>query len=195
MAAAGQAKAFLPPLSHDKLTLGEGGATATKAWEGSPLDPAALVAVGRGGGGEGFALAAVVEAMAEVYSWFSFGVARAMPKEDMLFGDVAEGTCGLWQAANRAYNRGAATKNFGRRADRDDDELGPPIVQGSRLALHLSPRGAEGTRTARFFVDGSEVAVFVDIEDDGGDSDWVAGVTLSDNASVRLVAAEGVELQ
>ncbi len=25
----------------------------------------------------------------------------------------------------------------------------------------------------RFFVDGEEVAVFADIEDDGGDSDWV----------------------
>eukprot|EP01045_Picozoa_sp_COSAG04_P026097 COSAG04_NODE_3553_length_2715_cov_1.279434_6_plen_137_part_00 len=36
--------------------------------------------------------------------------------------------------------------------------------------------------------------MFVDIEDDGGDSDWVAGVALSDNASVRLVPAEGAEL-
>ena len=90
--------------------------------------------------------------------------------------------------------RRAATDGFGRRADRDDIELGPPIVEGSRLALHLSPRGAEGRRTARFFVDKEEVAVFVDIEDDGGDSDWVAGVTLSWNTRVRLVPAEGAEL-
>ena len=33
-----------------KLTLGDGGATATQAWEESPLYPAALGAVGRGGG-------------------------------------------------------------------------------------------------------------------------------------------------
>ena len=67
-------------------------------------------------------------------------------------------------------------------------------MEGSRLALHLSPRGAEGTRTARFFVDKEEVAVFAGIEDDGGSSDWVAGVTLSARASVRLVPAEGDEL-
>ena len=84
--------------------------------------------------------------------------------------------------------------NAARRADRVDDKLGRPIVQGSRLALHLSPRGAEGRRTARFFVDKEEVAVFVDIEDDGGGSDWVAGVTLSPKARVRLVPAEGQEL-
>ena len=90
--------------------------------------------------------------------------------------------------------RWAATEGFGRRADRDDTKLGRPIVQGSRLALHLSPRGAEGTRTARFFVDGSEVAVFAGIEDDGGSSDWVAGVTLSEGARVRIVPAEAEEL-
>ena len=40
------------------------------------------------------------------------------------------------------------------------------------------------------------VAVFVGIEeDDGGDSDWVAGVALGTNARVRLVAPEGIELQ
>ena len=47
----------------------------------------------------------------------------------------------------------------------------------------------------RFFVDGLEVAVFADITDDGGDSDWVTGVTLSDGAKVRVVPAKGVELQ
>ena len=111
-----------------------------------------------------------------------------------MFGWTADGTCGLLQLPGSGSQRYAATKGFGRRADRDDKQLGRPIVQGSRLALHLSPRGAEGRRTARFFVDKEEVAVFVDIEDDGGDSDWVAGVTLSADASVRLVPAEGFEL-
>ena len=128
-------------------------------------------------------------------SYLSFGVGRAMPKEGKRFGLTADGTCGLRQNADYEPGRAAATKGFGRRADRDDDKLGPPIVQGSRLALHLSPRGAEGTRTARFFVDGSEVAVFAGIEDDGGSSDWVAGVTLTSRARVRLVPAEGIELQ
>eukprot|EP01045_Picozoa_sp_COSAG04_P025031 COSAG04_NODE_3218_length_3034_cov_725.639182_2_plen_212_part_00 len=86
----------------------------------------------------------------------------------------------------------------------------------SRLALRLSPRGAEGRRTAWFFVDKEEVAVFVDIEDDGGDLDWWpvraqellesasstvlngfwlwAGVTLLDNARVRIVPTERAEL-
>ena len=110
--------------------------------------------------------------------------------------DDADGTCGLRQHAHPGYEpaRYARTAGNGRRVDRDDIQLGPPIVQGSRLALRLSPRGAEGRRTARFFVDKEEVAVFAGIEDGGGDSDWVAGVTLSDNARVRLVPAEGVEL-
>eukprot|EP01045_Picozoa_sp_COSAG04_P016731 COSAG04_NODE_1423_length_6828_cov_13.718978_1_plen_254_part_00 len=173
----GQVVAWAPPLSHGRLTLGDGGATATRAWYGAPHYPAALVAVGRGGGAEGFALAAVVEALPKMnaYSYFSFGVGRAMPKEGKGFGGTADGTCGLQQLADSESYRGAATKGFGRRADRDDDKLGRPIVRGSRLALHLSPRGAEGRRTARFFVDKEEVAVFADIEDDGGDSDWVAG--------------------
>eukprot|EP01045_Picozoa_sp_COSAG04_P035262 COSAG04_NODE_8060_length_1028_cov_1.826695_1_plen_166_part_01 len=161
-----QPTAFAPALSHDSLTLGDGGATATNRAKGV-LRPAALVAVGRGGGAEGFALAAVVEALPKLIGSFSFGVGRAMPKEGKRFND-ADGTCGLYQSARSESARGAATAGFGRRADHDDDQLGPPIVQGSRLALHLSARGAEGTRTARFFVDKEEVAVFVDIEDDGG---------------------------
>ena len=36
--------------------------------------------------------------------------------------------------------------------------------------------------------------MFVGIEDDGGDSDWVAGVTLSAQAKVRIVAADDSEL-
>eukprot|EP01043_Picozoa_sp_COSAG02_P046809 COSAG02_NODE_4418_length_5382_cov_23.288283_3_plen_695_part_00 len=63
-----------------------------------------------------------------------------------------------------------------------------------RLALNLSARGVDGTRTARFFRDGLEVAVFVDIKDDGSDSEWLAGVTLDTNGSARLMQAEGEEL-
>ena len=54
--------------------------------------------------------------------------------------------------------------------------------------------GTERARTARFFVDGSECAVFAGIEDDGESSDWVAGITLTSGARVRLVPADGVEL-
>ena len=190
----GQSVKWSPLLSCSELTLGDGGATATKAWKGEPINPAALVAVGRGGGAEGFAAAAVFEAMPEADQWFSFGVGRAMPKEGERFGWTAGGTCGLRQQPGIESGRLAATSGFGRRADRDDTELGPPIKPGSRLALHLSPRGAGGRRTARFFVDKEEVAVFVDIEDDGGDSDWVAGVTLSNGARARLVPADCDEL-
>eukprot|EP01045_Picozoa_sp_COSAG04_P004560 COSAG04_NODE_200_length_20490_cov_33.582021_1_plen_3559_part_10 len=206
-----QPKAFAPPLSCGKLTLGGGGATATKAWGGPPNWPAALVAVSRGGGAEGFAAAAVVQALPKDSGGpdFSFGVGRAMPKEGKTFGygayahDGADGTCGLGHNPQNESGGSAGTKGFGQRADggKHNHRLGPPgagprpvIKPGSRLALHLSARGPEGTRTARFFVDKEEVAVFVDIEDDGGDSDWVAGVTLTNRASVRLVPAEGEEL-
>ena len=74
-------------------------------------------------------------------------------------------------------------------------ELEPEIRQGSRLALNLSGRELDGTRTARFFVDGAECAVFAGIEDDGGDSDWVAGVTLSSGARVKIVPALGPEVE
>ena len=90
--------AFAPELSCGKLTLGDGGATATRAWYHDPYNPAALVAVGRGGGAEGFAAAAVVEALPGYGGWFSFGVGRAMPKEGKVFGpNGADGTCGLRQ--------------------------------------------------------------------------------------------------
>ena len=191
-----QATAWARHLSHEQLTFDDGDATATIAFEGAPLNAAALVAVHRGVGAAGFALAALVEAMPEVDSGFSFGVGRGMaiPSSWVFGGLGADGTCGICQAAANESTRGAGTTRFGRRTDRDDYELGPPIRQGSRLALHLSHRGAEGMRTARFFVDGSEVAVFAGIEDDGGSSDWVAGVTLSQGARVRIVPAEAEEL-
>jgi hypothetical protein len=122
---------------------------------------------------------------------FAFGAGR-----DLLgspFGH-ADSTCGLLQDPGKESARGAITEGFGRRADRDDHKTARPIKEGSRLALQLSARGADGTRTARFFVDVAEVAAFADIEDDGGGTDWVAGVILSNNARVRLVPAEGYEL-
>ena len=191
-----QATAWARHLSHELLTFDDGDATTTKAFEGAPLNAAALVPVRRGVGAAGFALAALVEAMPEADSGFSFGVGRGMaiPSSWVFGGLGADGTCGMCQAAANESTRGAGTTRFGRRTDREDYELGRAIEQGSRLALHLSPRGAEGTRTARFFVDGSEVAVFAGIEDDGGSSDWVAGVTLSEGARVRIVPAEAEEL-
>ena len=179
-------------LSHERLAFRDGDATARKPWKDAPWRPAALVAVpGRRGGGAAVAL--TVESMPKVTGYFSFGVGRAMAKVGERFGDFG-GTCGLRQDAEYEASRRASSSGFGRRADRDDKELGPEIKQGSRLALRLSERGAEGRRTARFYVDQRQVAVFADIEDDGGSSDWVAGVTLSTNARVRLVPAEGVEL-
>ena len=90
-------------------------------------------------------------------------------------------------------NRGALVNGLGRRVDRAGTKLAPPIKQGSRLALNLSAADARGRRTARFFVDGSEAATFA-LQDDGSNTGWVAGVTLSDRARVRLVPAEGAEL-
>eukprot|EP01045_Picozoa_sp_COSAG04_P026661 COSAG04_NODE_3746_length_2561_cov_4.391552_1_plen_182_part_10 len=126
-AAIGQAVKWARPLSCDRLTLGDGDATATKAWSGEPYYPAALVAVSRGGGAEGFALAAVVEALPAVSNVLSFGVGRAMPKEGKVFGNGtygADGTCGLAQHAGVESIRYTATEGFGRRADRDDIKLG-----------------------------------------------------------------------
>ena len=151
----------------------------------------------RGDGVGAFALAAVVEELLPEISagHFSFGVGHQSPLlDDTLFGLSAEGTCGLVQRAGYDPNRYAEARRFGRRVDRHDDKLEPVIREGSRLALRLSPHDDEGRRTARFFVDESAAAVFVDIEDDGGDSDWVAGVTLSRGARVRLVPPQGAEL-
>jgi len=141
----------------------------------------------------------VVEALPKDGGWFSFGAGRVKKKDGDEFG-TAEGTCGMHQNTDHGMRYVSAT-GFGQRvipAGSDklmrSSHLTAVIGEGSRLALHLSPRGAEGRRTLRFFAGGSEAAVFVDIEDDGGDSDWVAGVTLSADASVRLVPAEGFEL-
>ena len=158
-------------LSHEQLAFRDGDATARKPWKDAPWRPAALVAVRRRGAA---AVALTVESMPKVTGYFSFGVGRAMAKVGERFGDHA-GTCGLRQDAEYEASRRASSSGFGRRADRDDKELGPEIKQGSRLALRLSERDAEGTRTACFYVDQREVAVFAGIEDDGGDSDWVAG--------------------
>ena len=87
--AAGRAAVWDQQLSHGKLSLGDGGATAAKSWEGYPKWPAALVAVGRGDtSGEGFVLGVVVEAMPK-YGHLSFGVGRRMAKEGSQFGDDA----------------------------------------------------------------------------------------------------------
>jgi hypothetical protein len=210
-----QAATWARALSHDKLTFGDGGTIATKvSWD--PLYPAACVAVPRGAAG-GFVLAAVVVVMPSEddqfgFGAFTFGVGRAIPKEEGRFGSSCgnSGTCGLAQECYELSNPDwvASTNDFGRRADRDDYKFSTTtspshygntpasaIKEGSRLALYLSPLGIESTRTAHFFVDGSEVAVFADIEDDGGSSNWVAGFTLGSGcASVRLVPAEGAEL-
>ena len=168
---------WAPQLSHEGLALGDGGATA--AHSGGDR-PAACVCVARGGANasSGLALSVELEALPsrEVPNFLSFGVGRTISTEGSCFGS-ADGTCGVYQSPWDPMRRRAAANNFGRRADRSasDKKLEPVIKQGSRLALHLSPRSAEGTRTARYSVDGAECAVFVDIEDDGGESDWVAG--------------------
>ena len=138
---------------------------------------------------------------------FSFGVGRAMPQEGAEFGGV-EGTCGLGQRTDNEALRIARANDFGRREGRrvwrgrsDTVPLRLAIRAGTRLALQLSqcshqppPGLLRGVRTARFFVDGEECATFTDIEDDGGAGEWVAGVTLSADARVRIVPPEGAEL-
>ena len=188
-----QAEAWAPHLSHEGVAFSDGDATAAKLEGGAPHRPAACVRVPRDGLG-GFALAVEVEQLPELIGTLSFGIGRAKAKEGdfMSIFSHAEGTCGLAQHADGGGS--ARSKNFGRRADSGGNRLEPAIRAGSRLALHLSARGTERARTARFFVDGSECAVFADIEDDGESSDWVAGITLTSGARVRLVSADGVEL-
>ena len=148
-----------------------------------PPHPAACVAFD--GGTEGCALAVVVDELPGFdATWLSFGIGRAKAKEGTLFGSAADGTCGVMQHAATESRRRAGSAGFGRRVDRQDGQLGLAIRAGSRLALHLSQRSEDGTRTAHFFVDGQECAVFVDIQDGGGD--WVAGVTLPRGAAVSL---------
>ena len=95
---------------------------------------------------------------------------------------------------------------FGKLADREDADRFPGskeekrleavqmLPQRCRLALHLSGRSEDGTRTARFCMNGALLAVFVGIEDDGGPSDWVAGVTMVDGARLRIVPVESDEV-
>jgi hypothetical protein len=142
----------------------------------------------------------------------SFGLSRvAEPQQSfgilLSFGDY-DGSCGLYQHVgnNTAEQGDVHLKDFGRRVDefeppksvwgRSTGTFTPPIRPGSRLALLLSARSAKGMRTARFFVDGTEAAVVV-VDDDGGDSDWVAGVMLpaQADAKVRIVPAEGEEIK
>ena len=157
-----------------------------RGWDKEPLNPAVCVGVPRGRGARDFVLALVVETLPKPALYkpaphgdrnpgLSFGVGRSKQKAsyDGFGGDT--GTCGLRQQLRKESGRHASANKFGRRVDRDDDKLGPVIQEGSRLALRLSARGPDQLRTARFFVDGSEVAVFADIEDTGGDADWVAG--------------------
>ena len=56
------------------------------------------------------------------------------------------------------------------RSDRDDSELFELVRSGCLLSLHLSgrSRSAKGSRTARFYVDDVECAVFTNIPHDGG---------------------------
>ena len=202
-----QATRWARQLSHQSLTFTDGGAAA--AWAERlavhRVGLAALAPVGRGDGG--FAMAALVEAFPKLESHISFGLGRAMATHGKTtFGFNAAGTCGLTQDANQELTRGAtATKDFGLRADTliPGTQLNfarvpgfdPPIRAGSRLALHLSPRGVDGRRTARFLVDRQQVAVFSEIEDDGGSSDWVAGFALTPGARVRIVPVEAEEAQ
>ena len=62
-----------------------------------------------------------------------------------------------------------------------------------RLAAHLS-RDAGGSHTARFFADGLECALFT-FDGDGEGRAWVAGVTLSKDARVRIVHAGMAEAE
>jgi hypothetical protein len=68
-----------------------------------------------------------------------------------------------------------------------------PIRVGTRLALQLSPRGSDGFRTLRFFIDKHPAAVYAEIPDDDGTEPWVAGLTLPRGCAARIVTPHGVE--
>ena len=190
---------FVRQLSYRALHFEDGETIAGTESDARNL-PAACVAVARGGATAGFAMALEVVALpAEGLVYFSFGLGLARPAPGSMFGGSAMNTCGIVQNPCAEDIRHAQSQRFGQRADRDDTVLTPVLKAGSRLAVNLSKReripfnDEAGIRTARFFVDGEECAVFVGIEDDGGDSDWVAGVTLSAQAKVRIVAADDSE--
>ena len=174
-------------LSHEKLTFVDGDATATQAWNYAPYCPAACVRVPPQWAQHGFVLAVEIEALPHKAGWLSFGVGREQGKASSLFGH-ADGTCGLYQHAEHEPTRFAASEgyDFARRADRGDKQLDPVLRAGTRLEMHLS--GDAGGRTARFFSDGLECALFT-FDGDGEGRAWVAGVTLSKDARVRIVHA------
>lgn len=151
---------------------------------------AALVPVPRE---SSFELAVVVEQMPKSGYPFYFGIGRAMPPDGAHFG-LYSGTCGLRQHGWIENSRVALSKGFGTRTDRDDAELGPSITAGTRLALQLSPVGADHYRTLRFFADHTECATFRWIHDNAKTKPWVAGCNPSEGALVRIVPAERTEV-
>jgi hypothetical protein len=201
--------------------LEEDAATVTASM--SHAEGLACVAVPRDTTGS-FAVAVTVERLQPAAyddAWISFGLSRVVPPREQqylqtryttqgeqqylqtrypTFGGY-KGSCGLRQhVGNNTREKGTVyLKDFGRRVDEFEKGTStgiftPPIRPGSRLALLLSARSAEGMRTARFFVDGVAAAVVV-IDDDGGDSDWVAGLNLPSFAIVRIVPADGEEIK
>jgi len=114
-----------------------------------------------------FSLAIVIEELDPGNKWLSFGVGLDLPRVGSFFGE-AEGTVGITQSVYDEKHRQARSKSgFGRRVDRSDDKLRRPVQKGTRLALQLSPRGEDGCRTLRFFIDKAPSAVYYEIEDDG----------------------------
>ena len=181
-------------LSHERLTFADGDTTATQAWNYAPYCPAACVRVPPQWAQHGFVLVVEIEALPHKAGWLSFGVGREQGKASSLFGH-ADGTCGLYQHAEHEPTRFAATEgyDFARRADRGDKQLDPVLRAGTRLEAHLS-RDAGGSHTARFFADGLECALFT-FDGDGEGRAWVAGVTLSKDARVRIVHAGMAEAE
>ena len=156
--------------------------------------PAALVRVQRQQN-KAFVMAVEVQDLPCKSNSLSFGVAPSRAKSGGHDGFKGTPSAAyLYQGARQPEQRSAGTNGFGRRVDREDDKLTMPIKEGSRLVLQLSARGADGCRSARFVVDGVEAAVFDRIADDGASDDWVAGVTLSTDTTVRIVQPSAAEL-
>jgi hypothetical protein len=156
--------------------------------------PSALVRVQRQQN-KAFVMAVEVQNLPRRCNSFSFGVAHSRNKSGDIDGFKGTPSAAyVYQYAHTPEKRGAGINGFGRRADRDDEKLAMQIKEGSRLVLQLSARGADGCRSARFVVDGVEAAVFAGIVDDGASDDWVAGVTLSTDTTVRIVQPSATDL-